>query len=88
MGVFGSTETKSTKVHGQIQAMNLVWFERHPNIVLAIQREKSIKRYRRAWKTELIEGLNPTWLDLYERIDEIDNAYHPHPNARMWSDYN
>lgn len=35
-------------------AMNLVWFERHPNIVLAIQREKSLKRYLRAWKTELI----------------------------------
>lgn len=27
------------------RAKNLVWFERHPNIVLAIQREKSIKRY-------------------------------------------
>ena len=29
---------------------NLVWFELHPNIVLAIQREKSLKRYRREWK--------------------------------------
>ncbi|MBX3578448.1 MAG: GIY-YIG nuclease family protein [Rhizobiaceae bacterium] len=70
------------------KAKNLVWFERHPNIVLAIQRGKSLKRYRRAWKAELIEGLNPTWLDLYEQIDEIDNEFHPHPNTRMWSDYN
>jgi putative endonuclease len=31
-------------------AKNLVWFEMHPNIVLAIQREKSLKRYRREWK--------------------------------------
>ena len=59
-------------------AKNLVWFEIHPNIVLAIQREKSPKRYRRGWKIELIEGLNPTWLDLYERIDEIENVYRPH----------
>lgn len=67
---------------------NLVWFERHPNIVLAIQREKSPKRYRREWKASLIEGLNPTWLDLYDRIDEIDNLYRPHPNTKMWVDYN
>ena len=69
------------------QAKNLVWFERHPNIVLAIQREKSLKRYRREWKTTLIEGLNPTWLDLFERIDEIDNEYRPHPGTLMRGDY-
>ena len=67
---------------------NLVWFEQHPNIVLAIQREKSLKRYRREWKVNLIEGLNPTWLDLYESVDEIENVYRPHPNTRMWNDYN
>jgi putative endonuclease len=60
----------------------------HPNIVLAIQREKSLKRYRREWKISLIEGLNPTWLDLYEQIDEVENVYRPHGNTRMWSDYN
>jgi putative endonuclease len=70
------------------EAKLLVWFEMHPNIVLGIRREKSLKRYPRAWKVNLIEGLNPTWLDLYERIDEIDNAYKPHPNSRDWNDYN
>src|SRR5690606_12470312 len=69
-------------------ARNLVWFERHPNIVLAIQREKSLKRYRREWKVSLIEGMNPSWADLYENIDEIENDYRPHWNTRMWSDYN
>ena len=70
------------------KAKSLVWFERHPNIVLAIQREKSLKRYRREWKVNLIEGLNPTWIDLYEDIDRIENDYRPHPNTRMWNDYN
>jgi putative endonuclease len=32
----------------------------------AIQREKRIKRWRRAWKLELIERENPQWLDLLE----------------------
>ena len=31
----------------------------------AIKREKQIKRWRRAWKLELIEALNPNWRDLY-----------------------
>jgi len=70
------------------QAKNLVWFETHPNIVLAIRREKSLKRYAREWKIKLVEGLNPTWMDLYERIDEIENVYQPHPNMRQWTDYN
>ncbi|MCM2292894.1 GIY-YIG nuclease family protein [Allorhizobium sp. BGMRC 0089] len=70
------------------KAKNLVWFETHPNIVLAIQREKSLKRYLREWKIALIEGLNPTWLDLYERVDEIENVYKPNKNTRMWNDYN
>ncbi|MCE7028283.1 GIY-YIG nuclease family protein [Jiella avicenniae] len=70
------------------EAKLLVWFELHPNIVLAIRREKSLKRYSRAWKINLIEGLNPTWLDLYERVGEIENVYMPHPNSREWLDYN
>ncbi len=44
---------------------SLVWFERHETMTSAIQREKSIKAWRRAWKLELIEGLNPDWRDLY-----------------------
>lgn len=70
------------------KAKNLVWFERHPNIVLAIQREKSLKRYPREWKTNLIEGLNPTWMDLNERVYEIENVYRPHPGTKMWAAYN
>lgn len=83
-------EHRSGSVEGftsRYRATNLVWFERHPNIVLAIQREKSLKRYRREWKTSLTEGLNPTWLDLFERIDEIDDEYRPHPNSLMRGDY-
>ena len=34
----------------------------------AIQREKQIKKWRRAWKVELIESTNPQWRDLYEEI--------------------
>ena len=35
---------------------------------VAIQREKSLKRYLRQWKIELIEKDNPNWVDLWESI--------------------
>ena len=46
----------------------LVWFEEHPRVADAIVREKQLKKWRRAWKLELIEASNPGWLDLYERV--------------------
>jgi putative endonuclease len=46
----------------------LVWFEQHDNIVAAIQRETSIKRYRRQWKINLIEQDNPNWDDLFPQL--------------------
>src|SRR3990170_8265997 len=44
----------------------LVWFERHDTMEGAIQREKRIKKWNRAWKLELIEASNPEWRDLAE----------------------
>jgi putative endonuclease len=42
----------------------LVYAERHDDIRYAIQREKSIKRWLRAWKVRLIREENPDWKDL------------------------
>ncbi|HET7083546.1 MAG TPA: GIY-YIG nuclease family protein [Rhizomicrobium sp.] len=46
----------------------LVWFEEYGYIHDAILREKQIKKWRRAWKVELIEQMNPRWEDLFPRI--------------------
>ena len=43
----------------------LVWFEEYGEIVVAIAREKQIKKWRRDWKIALIEESNPEWADLY-----------------------
>jgi putative endonuclease len=50
-----------TATHG---LKRLVWFEPHGSIVEAIQREKSLKKYKRDWKINLIERDNPNWDDL------------------------
>ena len=44
----------------------LVWYEMFDGREGAFQRERRIKRWNRAWKVQLIEAGNPTWLDLYE----------------------
>ena len=43
----------------------LVWYEVHEEVGTAITREKQIKRWRRQWKFDLIEKMNPRWEDLY-----------------------
>ena len=46
----------------------LVHYEVHDDIVVAIQREKTLKRWYRQWKEALIEERNPDWLDLWDEI--------------------
>ena len=46
----------------------LVWYESHETMGSAIQREKSIKKWRRAWKIKLIASSNPEWLNIYDQL--------------------
>ena len=47
----------------------LVWYECHDGIGAAIQREKNIKHWSRAWKAQMIINSNPGWADLYEKLN-------------------
>jgi putative endonuclease len=46
----------------------LVYYEAYDDIRQAIQREKNIKHWPRAWKIRLILEINPDWRDLYEDL--------------------
>ena len=52
----------------QYDVSQLVWYECYDDPVNAIAREKELKKWRRAWKLELIEKMNPQWIDLYDGI--------------------
>ena len=43
----------------------LVYYEWQDDIRAAIQREKNIKHWSRAWKVRLILDFNPDWRDRY-----------------------
>lgn len=46
----------------------LVWFEHTEDVNSAIQREKQIKAGSQAKKIQLIEAMNPEWMDLYSTL--------------------
>jgi putative endonuclease len=46
----------------------LVFAEFHETMEDAIEREKRIKKWPRAWKLELIEQQKPQWQDLYVEL--------------------
>ena len=59
---------KSDEIEGftsKYHLHRLVWFEWFSEIDTAIQREKTMKTWRRGWKINLIERGNPHWEDLY-----------------------
>ena len=61
----GSTFTK------KYNCKYLVYYEFFKDIKSAIHREKRIKKYKREWKENLIDNLNPDWEDLYNEIEDM-----------------
>jgi len=51
------------------ELLRLVYAEEHERIDEGIAREKAIKKWRRAWKIELIEQQNPDWMDMFEFLN-------------------
>jgi putative endonuclease len=51
-----------TKTYG---LKTLVWFQYFEDLQDARRREVQMKEWKRAWKIELIEAMNPDWRDLY-----------------------
>jgi len=64
---------RSNAVGGFVQdyrVYRLVFVEFHETMTDAILREKRIKKWRRAWKLELIERQNPQWRDPYDELGQ------------------
>jgi putative endonuclease len=61
------SEHKARTVPGfsrKYEVDRLVYVEEYPSIMDARARERTLKRWRRAWKSQLIEKANPSWRDL------------------------
>ena len=54
-----------TKEHG---CKLLVWFETYDDLQEARLRELQMKKWKRLWKIDTIERINPNWQDLYPTL--------------------
>ena len=64
-------EHKNNLVEGFTKRYNvryLVWYELYENMDSAIEWEKRLKEWKRAWKLNMIVKSNPNWNDLYNTI--------------------
>ena len=52
----------------QYDVHKLVYYEETTDVKSAIEREKQIKTWNRKRKNKLVEGMNPSWRDLYDNI--------------------
>jgi len=52
----------------EYQTHLLVYFELHETMYDAFAREKQVNAGSRAKKLQLIEAINPDWLDLYDEL--------------------
>jgi putative endonuclease len=46
----------------------LVYYEITNDIRSALEREKQLKKWKRQWKIELINKMNPKWKDLFSQL--------------------
>lgn len=57
----------------------LVYYEQTDDVSYAIEREKQLKWWKREWKINLIESINPEWNDLYYELGGTDDLYDDFP---------
>ena len=72
----GRIHEHKTKIHpksftARYNVGRLVYYEQFEDINSAIEREKFLKKQKRAYKIRLIEKDNLAWEDLYPKISEF-----------------
>ena len=64
-------EHKNNHVDGftkQYNCHKLVWFEQTTDVMSAIEQEKRMKKWKRKYKENIINAVNPDWKDLYDDL--------------------
>jgi putative endonuclease len=67
--IYAHREGRGSEFCKKYGVTRLVYYEEHPLYTTAIGRETNLKRWKRKWKLELIEKVNPNWDDLFEQLN-------------------
>ena len=62
------SEGRGSEFTKKYNCSKLVYYEAFPSIEQAIAREKQIKHFKREWKNQLVEKVNPEWTDISGEI--------------------
>lgn len=62
---------RGSKFAVKYNCVNLIYWEFHDHIESAIKREKQIKKWKRTYKENVINEMNPEWLDLFDQVEEM-----------------
>ena len=63
---------EGSKFAKKYNCTDLVYYESFVDIESAITKEKQIKKWKREYKENVINELNPEWTDLFETIYDFD----------------
>lgn len=63
--IFDHREGRGSIFTRRYEVKTLVYYEPFERVDEAISREKELKKWRREWKIDLIQSMNPEWNDLY-----------------------
>jgi putative endonuclease len=64
----GASRRRRPGLHEKYAVKTLVYFESYADVGIALARETRLKKFKRRWKMELIEKMNPSWNDLYPSL--------------------
>lgn len=67
--IFQHREGRAAQFTRRYNLTRLVYYEWLSSIEDAIVREKRVKSWKRMWRIELIESMNPGWDDLYDLLN-------------------
>ncbi|MEQ9304148.1 MAG: GIY-YIG nuclease family protein [Marinoscillum sp.] len=53
------------------KCIDLMYYQFYNTIMEAIDQEKRMKKWKRAYKDNLITSMNPNWEDLFDQVEEM-----------------
>jgi len=75
--VYQHKHENGSQFTSQYGVKKLVWYKHCENWENAVSFEKRLRRYKRSWKMDLIEEMNPGWCDLWDEINGLDCTVMP-----------
>ena len=69
--IFDHRSGNGSKFTKKYNCTDLIYYCFYDSIEEAIMKEKQIKKWKRAWKDQLIQRFNPEIKDLYDEVSEM-----------------